>query len=131
MSIHFCFGLPSGIFPRGFHFNTAFIRLYDLHAWPAHAILLYCSTATMFGSLYSCCHSMLFLLSYCCVVLFRFGPYILLNIRLSKVAFFSSSHLVIGHVSQAYERTGLIITLYSVIFNLIDTCFDLNTLVNP
>lgn len=74
----------------------------------------------MFGSLYSCCNSMLLLFSYCCVVLFCFGLYILLNIRFSKIAILSSSPLVVGYVSQTLKRTGLIITLYSIIFNLID-----------
>jgi len=66
------------------------------------------------------------------VIFFRFGPYILLNIRLSKIAILFSSPLVVGRVSQAYyKRTGLIITLYIIVFDVIDTCFDLNMLVNP
>lgn len=43
----------------------------------------------------------------------------------------SSSPLVVGHVSHAYKRIGPVTTLYNVIFDLIDTRFDLNILVTP
>lgn len=90
LSIHFCcFGLLSNIFPWGFHFKTNIIRLFDLHTWPANAILLYCSTISQVLFI-------TFVILYCFVfhiivwyLLFNFGPYILLNILLSRIAILS------------------------------------------
>jgi hypothetical protein len=80
LSIHFCFGRPSDLFPRvsiliplSLDYLTSIHRQYMRFFY--NVILI-----TMSGSLYNCCDSILLFISYCRVILFLFGSYILLNI---------------------------------------------------
>jgi len=87
--------------------------------WPSHLILYPFIHFTIFSTL-------LISSSSWSVLLFHYspssylGPYILLNIFLSKISRACSSFFVVVHVSAPYVTTGLISVLYSRILVALD-----------
>lgn len=64
LSIHPCFGLPSGLFPTGFRFNIAFITLYltSMYGQPMRFFRIVILQPS--GSLHNCSSNYVLLLIY-------------------------------------------------------------------
>lgn len=107
--------VPLGLLVSGFQSVASPIGPSDLHICPAHPNLLLLRTPIIFVSPYSFSTSRFVLNSYSPRV-FLFGPNIFLRTFRSNVANLFSSVFVVAHAPQAYSTTGLIRTLYNVIF---------------
>ena len=110
LSSHLCLGLPSGLFPSGFHTKTLYTPLPS--PIRAHLILLDCITHTILGEQYWSLSSSLCSFLHSPVTSSLLGPNILLNTLFSNTVSLHSSLNVSNQVSHSYKTTGKIIVLY-------------------
>jgi len=116
-------GLPSDLFPSGFHTKTLYKPLfYSIRAKrPFHLILLNFITRVIFGEEYRLLSSSLCNFLYSSVTSTLLGPNILLNNLFSNTLNLVSSLNVSDQVSHPYKTTGKIIVLYILIFIFLDS----------
>ena len=112
-------GFPSGLFPSGFLTKTLYTPLLFpiLAMCPAHLILLYVVTRTIFGEEYKSFSSTLCSFLHSPVNSSLLCPNILLNTLFSNTLSLRFSLNVSDQVSHPYRTTGKIIVLYILIFN--------------
>lgn len=129
LSIHYCFGLPSDIFPLIFHFWTTFL-IHQISIRGQYIQLFYIATLLLYRAL--------------CVVIIKpkyifFGIikwYYSFSVCIFSLGFFFSKTaifffpMIVSHTSYAYKRIDLMPILYKVFFYLSNTLFDLNLLAS-
>ena len=112
-SFHPFLGLPLRLVPSSYWMKIFLGILFSsiLSRWPNQLILCPFIGFTLFPPLLISPSSRFFLLFHS--PFSYLGPYILLNIFLSKISTACSSSFVFLHVSALYVTTGLIIVLYN------------------
>ena len=123
ISIHLRLGLPSGLFPSGFHTKILYAPLFSpiSATCPAHLILLDFITRTILGEEYRSLSSSLCSLLHSPVTSSLLGPNIHLNTMFSNTLSFLSSLTVSDQASHPYKTTGKIIVPYILIFKFLDS----------
>jgi len=123
LSFHLHMGLPSGLFPSGFHTKTLYKPLLSpiRATWPAHLILLYLITRTIFGEQYRSLSFSLCSFLHSPVTSSLLGPNILLKTPFSYTLSLHFSLNISDQVWHPYTTTGKIIVLYILMFVLLDS----------
>jgi len=119
-SLHLFLGLPLRLVP-----SSSWVKIFlgilstsILSRWPSQLILCPFIHFAIFSHLFNSSSSRFVLISHSPSS--YLGPYILLNIFLSKISKACSSFFVIVHVSVPYVTAGL----FSVLYNLILVALD-------
>jgi hypothetical protein len=111
-------GLPSGLFPSGFHTKPSIHSTSPIRATcPTHLILLDFVTSTILGE-YRSISSSLCTFLYSHVTSSMLGPNVLLYTIFSNTISLRSSLSVSDQVSHSYKTTGKITFLYSYRMNI-------------
>ena len=122
LSYNLLLGRPSGLFPSDFPTKTMYTpSLSPIHTTcPAHLVLLYFITWTIFGEEYRSLSSSLcsFLTP---ITSFLLGPIILFSILFSHTLSIRFSLNVSDQVSHPYKTTDKIIVLCILIFIFLDS----------
>ena len=123
INLHLSLGLPSGLFPSGFHSKTLNTPLLTpiRAACPAHLILLDFITPAILSEQYGSLSSPLCSFLHSPVTLPLLGPNILLSTLFSNTLSLRSSLNVTDQVLHPYKTTGKIIVLYILIFKFLDS----------
>ena len=123
LSSHLRLGLPSGLFPSGFHINTQYTPLLSpiCSICPAHLILLDFITRTIMGEGYRSLSSSLCSFLHSSVTSSLLGQNILFNTVFSDTLGLRSSLNVSDHVSHPHKTTRKIIILYILIVKFLDS----------